>query len=184
MRVTMSGRHMEITDALKDHVQSGLQKLKAHFDRIIDANVILAVEKHRHIAEITIHANGIRIHGKESTDDMYKSVDAVVEKLDKQITKYKDRIKKYQPRKAREEREYLKNIIAIEEPTAPVEETKPHRVIHREKLTLKPMTVEEASMQLELADEPFLVFMNAETQQVNVIYPQGDGTFVLIEPPF
>jgi len=177
---------MEITDALRDHVESGLKKLKTHFDRIIDANVVLSVEKHRHIAEITIHANGIRIHGKESTDDMYRSVDAVVEKLDKQITKYKSRIKRYQARKTKELLEYQKNVIALEEESvsAAEEEPKPPRIIHREKLTMKPMSVDEACMQLELANEPFLVFLNAETQQVNVVYPQENGTFVLIEPPF
>lgn len=183
MRIVMSGRHMEITDALKAHVETGLRKLRTHFDKIIDANVVLDVEKHRHIAEITIHANGIRIHSKESSDDMYRSVDAVVEKLDKQIQKYKDRIKSYQPRKAKELREYQRNIIAYEEPPPPAE-AKGHRVIHREKLSMKPMNIDEATMQLELAGEPFLVFLNADTQQVNVIYAQEDGTYALIEPQF
>jgi len=181
---------METTDALKSHVETRLQKLRGHFDRVIDADVVLSVEKHRHIAEITLHANGIRIHGKESSGDMYASVDAVVEKLDKQVRKFKDRINRYQPRKGKEAREYSHNIIAFDGPRAEEasESAEPelggHRIVLREKLAMKPMSVEEAAMQLELADEKFLVFSNADTQQVNVVYAREDGTYGLVEPQF
>ena len=89
MRITISGRKMEVTDALREHIETGLAKVRTHFDKIIDANVVLAVEKRRHIAEVTLLANGIRIHGKEESDDMYASVDAVVLKLDKQVRRFK-----------------------------------------------------------------------------------------------
>lgn len=186
MRLEISARHMEITDALKTHVESRLQKLKAHFDRVIDVNVVLGVEKHRHLAEITLHANGIRIHGREATGDMYGSVDAVVDKLEKQVRKYKDRINRYQPRKGKETAEYHHHILeyAGESGEGLEGDDARHRVIRREKLPMKPMNVEEASMQLELVDEPFLVFSNADTQQLNVIYSRNDGTFGLIEPQF
>ncbi len=185
MRIAIAGRHMEVTDALKLHVESGLQKIRTHFDRVMDADVVLDVEKHRHIAEITLHANGIRIHGRETSDDMYASLDAVISKLEKQVQKFKDRINRYQPRKGVEMRDYMHNIIAYEpmEGEGGIQETS-HRVVKREQLPMKPMSVEEAGMQLELSGEHFLVFSNADTQQVNVIYAREDGTFGLIEPQF
>ncbi len=70
MQLDISARHMELTDALKSHVKTRLEKLRGHFDRVIDVNVVLSVEKHRHVAEVTLHANGVRIHGKESSLDM------------------------------------------------------------------------------------------------------------------
>jgi len=185
MRITISGRKMEVTDALREHIETGLAKVRTHFDKIIDANVVLAVEKRRHIAEVTLLANGIRIHGKEESDDMYASVDAVVLKLDKQVRRFKGRINRYQPRKGKEEMLYGHNLIQLDrDGVEEHEEEVQHRVILREKLPMKPMSVEEATMQLELASDRFLVFSNADTQQVNVLYSHGDGTYGLIEPQF
>lgn len=187
MRVTMTGRHMEMTDALKAYVENRLEKMREHFMEVIDVDVVLSVEKHRHIAEINLHANGIRIHGKETSSDMYASVDAVLDKLDRQIRKYRDRINRYKPRKALAAQDYHHNIIEYVEAGEEGGNGKPgaaHRVVRREKLAMKPMSVEEATMQLELVNDDFLMFSNADTQQVNVIYAREDGTYGLIEPQF
>lgn len=188
MRITMTGRHMEMTDALRAYIENALQKLRTHFDRVIDVDVVLAVEKYRHIAEINLHANGIRIHGKESSSDMYASVDAVMDKLDKQIRKFKDRIRKHQPRSAKEQRNYEHRIIemlpdeAEVETDAPMEIAPLHREVKQEKVLLKSMSVDEAIMQLELVDDSFLVFLNADTHAVNIIYARDDSTYGVIEP--
>lgn len=188
MNVTVTGRHMEMTDALKSYINSGLDKLTTHFDKVIDADVILDVQKHRHIAEINLHANGLRVHGKEASSDMYASVDAVLAKLEKQIRKFKERINRHQPRRSRESRNYQHAILSTR-PNENATETQTnmheHRVILREKLPMEPMAIDEAIMQLELVeDQPFLVFSNADTSHVNVIYKRNDGTFGLIEPQF
>lgn len=190
MNVTVTGRHMEMTDALKAYIQAGLEKVESHFDNAFEADVVLDVEKHRHIAEVNLHANGVRIHSKEASSDMYASVDAALAKLEKQIRKYKDRINRHQPRTAREARDYHHAIIAMNSDNGtPVEEESnvavAHRIVTREKLSMKPMSVDEATMQLELVeDQPFLVFSNADTSEVNVLYAREDGTFGLIEPKF
>ncbi|MCP4643256.1 MAG: ribosome-associated translation inhibitor RaiA [bacterium] len=187
MRVTITGRHMEVTDALKTHIEGRLEKVRTHFDKVIDADVVMEVQKHRHIAEITIHANGVRIHGKDWCKDMYASVDKVVEKLDKQVKKFKDRINKSQSRRGKGSLEYHHNIIEMplsEEEAMHEEQESRHRVVLREKLPMKPMNVDEATLQLELTEEPFLVFSNGDTQQVNVLYARDDGTFGLIEPQY
>ena len=185
MNLTITGRHMEMTEALKSYIGGGLDKLRSHFDRVIDADVVLSVEKHRHIAEMTLHANGIRIHGRESSSDMYASVDAVLVKLDRQVRRYKDRINRHQPRTTKEVRDYRHQIIEmVEQEDGEDRPLLTPRVVLREKIPMKPLTVNEAAMQLDLVDDGFLVFSNAETQQVNVIYAREDGTYGLIEPQF
>lgn len=190
MNVTVTGRHMEMTDALKAYIQNGLEKVASHFDKTFDADVVLDVEKHRHIAEVNVHANGVRIHSKEASNDMYASVDAAMAKLEKQIRKFKDRINRHQPRTAREARDYHHAILSAapdghEAEPQPEETHDTHRVVLREKLSMKPMSIDEAMMQLELVeDQPFLVFSNADTSEVNVLYSRNDGTYGLIEPKF
>lgn len=184
MRVSIAGRHLDITDALKSHVESRLVKVRNHFDKVIDADVVLSVEKHRHIAEITLHANGVRIHGRESSPDMYISVDTVVDKIDRQIKKFNDRQRRFQARKgkaviAQFEAEALEEESAVHEPeTIRVGD----HILVREPIALKPMSAVEAALQLELANETFLVFVNADTQKVNVVYSKDNATFGLIEP--
>lgn len=186
MKLTLAGRHMEVTDALKSYIEGGLAKLHNHFDKVIDADVVLSVEKHRHIAEISLHANGIRIHGKETSPDMYASVDAVFNKLDKQIRRYRDRINRHKPRLSKDEMNYHHEIIqphdSWDDDDEGEEGVNKHHVVMREKVSVKPMSVDEAVMQLELVDDQFLVFTNADTRQVNVIYARDDGTYGLIEP--
>ncbi len=191
MNVKITGRHMEMSDALKSYIENALNKLTHYFDKIITADVILDVEKHRHICEININANGMRIHSKEISTDMYASVDAVIEKLDRQIRKFKDKIKNHKPRSFVETRKYKHVILEIKDEAEKIEskvnETDSgisHEIVHREQIVLKPMTVDEALMQIQLLEEPFLVFINLETSQVNVLYPRGNSTYGLIEPQF
>lgn len=188
MNVMISGRHMEMTDALKAYIENGLKKIKAHFDRVIDVTVVLDVEKHRHIAEINLHANGVHIHSKEASSDMYASVDAVINKLEKQVRKYKERINRHQPRSGREELKYGHLVLAPVIPGngdsggEPDEGSGTHHVIKREQRPLRLLSVDEAVMHLELTDEPFFVFINVDTSQVNVIYALDDSSYGLIEP--
>ncbi|HPO15557.1 MAG TPA: ribosome-associated translation inhibitor RaiA [Candidatus Hydrogenedentes bacterium] len=189
MNTAITGRHMDLTDALRAYIENGLRKIEMHFDKVIDADIVLTVEKHRHIAEVNLHANGIRIHSREASMDMYASVDAVMEKLEKQIRKFKDRINRHQPRRVRDAKTYDHAIISMDEENdnghgETTASTQIHRVVQREKLPMKPMNVDEAVMQLELVEDPFLVFLNADTSQVNVLYARTDSTYGLIEPEF
>jgi len=198
MKITITGRHMEVTDGLRTHIESGLEKLRAHFDQVLDVDVVLAVEKDRHIAEINMHANGVRMHSKETSPDMYASVDAALAKLDSQIRKHKSRINRHKPRNGSDLPDFAHAIISFEAEIGgngtqaaatavdddPDTEICGHRVVKHEKLTMKPLTVDEAVMQIDLIDEPFLVFSNAETSRVNVLYDRHDGTYGLIEPAF
>lgn len=184
MNVTVSGRHMEMTDAIRDHVTASLEKIREHFDRVIDVDVVLSVQKHLHKAEFNLHANGLRIHAKESSDDMYVSIDSAINKLDRQVNRHKDRIQRHQPRTSRETREYQHHIIELAaqaEAEDPNGKSSKHKIVHREKVPLQSMSVEEATLQLDLVEDTFILFANADTGQVNVAYARGDGTYGIIE---
>lgn len=186
MKITITGRHMDMTDAIKDYVEKGLEKVRGHFDRVIDVDVVLSVEKRRHIAEINLHANGLRINAKESSEDMYVSVDTAVNKVDKQIRKHKGRIMRHQPRRAQEELMHHLQVIEVhsdeDDGGDEAESAMTHRVIFHEKIETRSMSVDEAALQLELQEDAFLVFSNVDTGQVNVICARDDGTYSLIEP--
>lgn len=92
MQVTVTSRKMEMTPALKTYAEQKLQKLTKHLERVLDAYVVLSVEKYRHKVEVTINANGFMIRGEEVTEDMYSAIDQVVDKLDAQIKKHKARL--------------------------------------------------------------------------------------------
>ncbi len=188
MNIKITGRHMEMTDAIKQHVEKSLEKLRAHFDRVMEADVVLTVEKpHRHIADVTLHANGVRIHAEEVSPDMYTSVDAVAGKLDKQLRKFKERVKKARTRKLAEvasDTQPALDALEAGDADGAAESPENQRPIVREAFEMKPMSVEEAALQFELTGDPFMVFRNADTEHVNVLYPREDGSLGLIEPQF
>jgi putative sigma-54 modulation protein len=92
MQINLSGHHVEITQALRECVNTKLAKLERHFDHINNVHVVLTVEKLNQIAEATVHLNGTEVHAKAQNSDMYASIDSLVDKLDRQILKYKGKI--------------------------------------------------------------------------------------------
>jgi len=92
MQINLSGHHVEITEALREYVNTKFAKLERHFDHINNVHAVLTVEKLNQIAEATVHLNGTEVHAKAENSDMYASIDALVDKLDRQILKYKGKI--------------------------------------------------------------------------------------------
>ncbi|ANJ66156.1 ribosomal subunit interface protein [Halothiobacillus diazotrophicus] len=92
MQIEITGHHVDITDALRDHVENKFERLKRHFDKVINVHVILTVEKKIQKAEATLHMSGNDVHADASSEDMYASVDAMVDKLDRQIVKHKEKM--------------------------------------------------------------------------------------------
>lgn len=187
MNVTITGRHVDVTDGIREHIAGGLEKVSTHFKKVIDVDAILTVEKHRHIAEFNVHANGLRINAKGSSDDLYASIDSALAKVDKQVRKHKERIMSHQPRPSRNNQSYDHHVIELSAMSEgngedhEIIQTENHNVIHRETIDLKTMTVDEAAFQLDLVEDEFFVFCNSETTQTNVIYGRVDGTYGLIE---
>lgn len=177
MQIEVSFKKMEQSDALRSYVEEKLSKVLKPLSEPVSAQVVFQVEKYRHISKITVTANGIIIKGKEETNDMYSSIDLVLDKLDRQVRKYREKIV---GQKDREQiRVFKASHSILSEPAAP--DTDQDIIQHKE-LILKPMTVDEAVMQMELMNKSFLLFNNSESGQLNVIYIRDDNQYGLIEP--
>lgn len=177
MQVSVTFRHMEASDALRNYAVERTSRLTKYIDRPLDGQVTLSVEKFRQIAEVVISANGIRIAGQESHEDMYAAIDLVMDKIERQVKKYKDKITKHKPSQGKELR-WRRDIYeqdSFETDSEPV-------VVQTENYFVKPMSVDEAAMQMDLTSQEFLVFNNASTHTINVIYRRKDGNYGLIVP--
>lgn len=178
MKVNITGKNMEVTDALRNVTYKKLGKLDKYFDKDVIADVTFSVEKSRQIIEVTIDLPGTILRAEESTDDMYTSVDRAVDILERQVRKYKTKLQK---------RYQNNNTIRFENiqplPQGNEKEMKP-RIVRTKRFAMKPMHEEEALLQMELLGHSFFMFMNAETDEVNVVYKRKDGNYGLIEPEF
>lgn len=172
MRFQIRGKNIQVTDALKQHVEKRLGKMDKYFDTPPEAIVTLLVEKERHRVEVTIPVNGYILRGEEESMDMYSSVDQVLEKLERQMKKYKTRLNKKNKNMS------IKDMTQSSRPV--LEEEAPH-LVRTKRFSMKPMSPEEAIMQMNLLSHGFFVFSNAETDEVNVIYRRKDGNYGLIE---
>jgi putative sigma-54 modulation protein len=184
MQVSVTFRHMEATDALKSFAADKVSRIEKYMHSPTDAHVVLSVERgHIHKAEINVTANGVRIRGQEQSADMYGSIDGAAQKIEKQLKKWKNKLASHKPR----EGHFMKvrhNVIAAQETGVEIAaEAAPAQVVRHEELDARPMSVEEAMMQMELLHEEFHVFVNATTHSMNVLYRRADGSFGLIEPP-
>lgn len=171
MMVAVRGKNIELTNALKEYVERKLNKLEKYLE-LQDAQVTLKVEKGTHKVEVTIPINGMILRGEEQTEDMYASIDLVVDKLEKQINKYKTRLSK-------------KAKVDGKSPVVAGGDVYEDSVIKKTKrFAFKPMSTEEAVMQMNMLGHSFFVFSNSDTEEVNVVYKRNDGNYGLIEPEF
>ena len=182
--VKVTGRHLQITAAINDYVTRKIESLHLDYPKIIEAHVILEVAKYRHSAEvILVCSNHITIEACEETDDMYAAIDAVVDKVARQMRKYKTRLmKKHRPR--HDIVHHLQEHVLESDPVEVdgEEEGTHHPVVKSERYPVKPMFVDEAVLQLEMSTRQFLVFLNARSSRMNVLYRRKSGDFGLIEP--
>ena len=179
MKIVFKGKHIEVTDAMRNYIEKRLNKIERHFDHILEVIVTLSVEKNRQIVEATLQASRALIRAEEETDDMYTSIDKVADKLERQIQKYKE--KYFQKPHPGTEKIGLANQEIDAEDNEP---DKIAKIVKTKRFAIKPMSVEEAAMQMDLLGHNFFVFANDNTNKVNVLYKRKDGNFGLIEPEF
>jgi putative sigma-54 modulation protein len=181
VQISIDGRHIEVTDAIREYIEKKLQKLKKFFPFLIDVHVVLYTQKLQQTVEITIKANRFTVHGEERSNDLYASVDKVISKLDSQIQKYKGRIVHNHQKQPRPDKDLNLNISVYDRETVETEDQEVN-VIHSKRLAIKPMSIDEAVMQMDLIDQNFLVYRNDKSKSINVIYRRNDGHYGLIEP--
>ena len=179
--IQVTGRHVNVTDPIKDYAVKKVEGLHLDYPRIIEAQIILDVQKYRHLAEVILHcANHITIEATAESTDLYASIDEVMNKIAQQMRKYKTRImRQHRPRHG-EVKEIEKHVLDIEGFEEKAEMTP--SILQTEKYSVKPMFLDEAVLQLEVSDRPLVVFTNAESGKINVIYRRKDKRIGLIEP--
>jgi putative sigma-54 modulation protein len=195
MQLSVTFRHMDATDALKEYAREKVERIRKYFPDPIKAHVVLACDRgfnHHADVIITLH-NGILIKGEETTEDMYSSIDLVMAKIERQVRRYKEKIRNHKGADSiHGQREIVHSVVTMEDaipaeaaPTAglstgPRVENEP-KIIKKSKFFAKPMSTKEAVMQMNLLGNDFLVFTNASSHEVNVVYRRGDGSYGLIE---
>lgn len=175
MQTSVTFKNLDPTDTLKSYVRDKLDRFDRYLDNPAEANVVLLVEKFRHIAEININGDRLTINGKEETNDMYSAIDMVLDKLEKQIKKNKQKIRERRPGVSAKD-------IALMEEDINLPDEDPVREVKIKNIEYKPMDVEEAVLQMDLLSNNFMVFTNARSDQVNVLYRRKDGHYGLIQP--
>ena len=176
MNINVRGKQIKVTNALKDYVEKRVGKLEKYSDDFTDVQVTLSVQKERQRVEVTAPLNGFILRGEEETDDMYSSIDLVVDKLERQMEKYRRRIGKKRVKTIKDEPNF---ILDSDEEVAQED-----AIVKTKKFPAKPMSVDEAVMQMNLIGHSFFVFMNSETELMNVVYKRKYGDYGLMEPEF
>lgn len=173
MRFTISGKNIDVTPGLREAVENKLGKLERYFSPDTEAQVTLSVEKGRQNIEVTIPIKGTIIRAEQDSSDMYVSIDLVQEIIERQIKKYKTKIIDKKQSAA------AFNDAFIQEEAEPEEAIK---IVKTKRFAMKPMDPEEACLQMELLGHSFYMFLNAETEEINVVYKRKANTYGLIEP--
>lgn len=175
MQTSVTFKNLDPSEHLKAYVRDKLDRFDKYLYNPAEANVVLSVEKFRHIAEISIIGDRLTINGKEETNDMYSAIDMTLDKLEKQIKKSKQKIRERRPgNRPVPKGAAPSGDMALEDET--------DRHIKIKNIDYKPMDVDEAVMQMDLVKDNFLVFTNARTDQINVLYRRKDGHYGLIQP--
>ncbi len=177
MRITISGKQIELTEGIKDAIHEKLGRLDFYLSDESEMKVTVRAKKSRQTIEATIiPISGPIIRAEDSEENLYEAIDVVYDKLNRQLRKYKNKLKdKHQ----RHESIRYENIEEFDEI---VEEADKNLIIERtKKFDMKPMTCEEAILQMELIGHNFYMFNNIETEEVCVVYKRNNGGYGLIE---
>lgn len=175
MQISVTFRHIDPSDALKAYALEKISRVKKYLEEPIEAHVILKVEKFRHIAEVSIDANGLRFNGTEQTDDMYSSIDRLADTLEGQVRKTKEKVRR---RKAGSGKDFSGSTEPLEDE---LDDDSELRIVMTEQVFAKPMDIDEAALQLKHSSGEFMVFTNRHTMRINVLYRRKDGQLGLID---
>jgi len=204
MQLNITFRQFGSSDSLKEYAKEKVERVNKYLDRAGEAHVVLSLERHLHHAEITIHSGSWVLRGREKSEDMYASIDLAMDKIETQLRKYKEKIKNHHGRERVHHRQNLVNQAKVRHkvfelpeedqvqaaepaqatPSAPAAAAPAQpatRIVRTSDITVKPMSVDEAVMQMNLMNQEFYIFQHATTHEVCVVYRRKeDGQYGLI----
>jgi len=182
MNIDVTFRHLKPTRALREYAEEKAGRAGKYLEEPISAHMVLEVERDRHCAHIALTAHGVSCQAKIVTRDMYAAIDGVMDKIEKQLSRHKGR---------RDDRAALVHHQGLGRLAKPARAKSPRKAapgrrdggpVQAEGLPGKPMSTEEALLQLDRSREAFLVFRNSQSEEVNVVFRRKDGSFGLIDP--
>jgi len=184
--VKVKGKHLQVTEGLREHAEQRLQKLETYFHNIREAIVVESVEGGQHRVEITLEGDGLLLRGEERTNDMYASLDRVVDKLEQRLKKFKAK-----HTHLRNHQQSLRTNVSVAngsgmdgilpaETEDDVDETP--RIVRTKAVTMKPMGIDDAVQMLELTDHEWYVYLDMDTNLTQVVYRRRDGNYGLVVP--
>lgn len=176
MQISVTFRNTEEEGWQREYVEDRMKKLNKYMDAPADVHVVLTVEKFRNVAEISVMNNGLNLIGKEESKDMHLAIDNAIEKIEKQLKKHKEKIRGHKSNGLKTEGEAEAEVLSGE-----LEEAADARIVETRKIILKPMSLDDAVLEMDSTKNRFVVYRNASSESVNVIYRRDDGGYLLIE---
>jgi len=176
MRISVTFRNKEGENWHRGYIEERLEKLKKYIDNPVEARVVLSVEKFRNVAEVNLMANGLNVNAKEEAKDMHLAIDDAIEKIERQLKKKKEKIRTQKTNSVRGG-----NIGGIEQRMEDMDEAPETRVVETKMIVLKPMSLDEAIMEVESLKNRFIIYRDSSTEKVSVVYLRDDGKYLLIE---
>ncbi|MBI2300839.1 MAG: ribosome-associated translation inhibitor RaiA [Armatimonadetes bacterium] len=178
MRITIQGKQIDVPDALAESIQDRLTELSGRYEFLEEAHVVLGRQRNWHTTEVTLHIKHQIIRAEDRSDNVGASIDEVLDKLERQLHRHKGRL--LHRSRAGDVREAPP--LTSYEPEAEEEQFELPRVVRVKRISVKPMSIEEAALQMELLGHDFYVFTNDETNDMNVVYRRRNGDIGLIQP--
>jgi len=173
MKISVTFRNGEGENWQKVYAEERIQRLKKYLDAPAEAHIVVSMEKFRHFAEINLNSSGWNINAKEEAKDMHLAIDSCIEKIERQLKKQIEKIREHKPRSIRRSKEKLDQEEAEELTVSKIAET--HKVI------LKPMSFDEAIMEIDGTKDRFILYRDSSSENVSLVYRRDDGNYVLIE---
>ncbi|MGD0168881.1 MAG: ribosome-associated translation inhibitor RaiA [Smithella sp.] len=174
MKISVTFRNGEGENWQKVYAEERIQKLNKYLDAPAEAHIIVSMEKFRNVAEINLSSNGWNINAKEEAKDMHMALDNCIEKIEKQLKKQREKVREHKPKSIRRGQEKLARGEETEETTV-------NKIAETRKIILKPMSFDEAIMEIEETKDRFIIYRDSSSENVTLVYRRDDGNYTLIE---
>ena len=174
MKISVTFRNGEGENWQKVYAEERIQKLKKYLDTPAEAHIIISMEKFRNFVEINLSSNGWNINAKEEAKDMHLALDSCIEKIERQLKKQKEKIREHKPKSIRRGMEKVNERDQTEE-------SETNKIVETRKIVLKPMSLDEAVMEMEGTKARFIIYRDSSSEKVSLVYRRDDGNYSLIE---